>query len=101
MMPFGSQTGSNNVITSPSRDHPMALDNDRSGVYHRHSAGSPSPPQNVMFAQSPPNMEGPVAFVAPCLAEETLMDVSEITVRFSHYSCIMSHLLYFLFGVFN
>ncbi|KAK3085030.1 hypothetical protein FSP39_023107 [Pinctada imbricata] len=74
VMPFGSRTVNNDVITSPSRDYPMPLDNDRSGLYRRHSANSPSPPPNVMFAQSPPNMEGPVAFVAPGLAEETLMD---------------------------
>ena len=30
----------------------------------------------VPICQSPPNMEGPISFVAPELAEETLMDVS-------------------------
>ncbi len=30
----------------------------------------------VPICQSPPNMEGPISFVAPALAEETLMDVS-------------------------
>jgi hypothetical protein len=29
----------------------------------------------MLFAQSPPNMQGPVAFVAPGLNEETIMDV--------------------------
>lgn len=33
-----------------------------------------SPPPSLMYAQSPPNMEGPITFVAPELAEETLMD---------------------------
>ena len=37
-----------------------------------------SPPPSLMYAQSPPNMEGPITFVAPELAEETLMDVSFI-----------------------
>lgn len=37
-----------------------------------------TPPSNLMFAQSPPNMEGPVAFVAPGLAEETLMGVGQM-----------------------
>ncbi|CAH1802813.1 unnamed protein product [Owenia fusiformis] len=33
-----------------------------------------TPPTSLTYAQSPPNMEGPVAFSAPELAEEILMD---------------------------
>ena len=41
-----------------------------------------SPAHTMTFAQSPPNMEGPIMFVAPELAEETLMDVRNIVVSF-------------------
>ena len=40
-----------------------------------------SPPPSMMYAQSPPNMEGPITFVAPELAEETLMDVGVTLYR--------------------
>ncbi|XP_013383229.1 serine/threonine-protein kinase ULK2 isoform X2 [Lingula anatina] len=39
----------------------------------RERSGS-SPPNSLPYAQSPPNMEGPILFEAPELAEETLMD---------------------------
>ena len=34
-----------------------------------------SPSGHVTYCSSPPDMEGPISFVAPELAEETLMDV--------------------------
>ncbi|WAR02981.1 UNC51-like protein [Mya arenaria] len=48
---------------------------DRSGGYVRRGQSiEASPPPTFMYAQSPSNMEGPIAFVAPELSEETLMD---------------------------
>ena len=47
------------------------------GSYSRRSQSiEASPPPTIMYAQSPSNMEGPIAIVAPELSEETLMDVS-------------------------
>ena len=49
-----------------------------SGQQRRNSTlteGSPSSQGSVSFATSPPNMEGPIMFVAPDLPEETLLEV--------------------------
>ncbi|XP_072033413.1 serine/threonine-protein kinase unc-51-like [Amphiura filiformis] len=48
-----------------------------SGGQRRNSVlteGSPSSQGSVSFATSPPNMEGPIMFVAPDLPEETLLE---------------------------
>jgi hypothetical protein len=46
---------------------------------------------DLAFAQSPPNMEGPIMFVAPELAEETLMDVSAAFLNFLLYVLFSFH----------
>jgi len=51
--------------------------NNRRRTYSAGGYFEDSPGKTMAFAQSPPNMEGPIMFVAPELAEETLMDVSE------------------------
>ncbi|XP_033747712.1 serine/threonine-protein kinase unc-51-like isoform X2 [Pecten maximus] len=60
-------------LGSPGSDKSLPSDTDKSTTYVRRST-EPSPPPSAIFAQSPSNMEGPVTFVAPGLAEETLMD---------------------------
>ena len=61
--------------------------NDEINTRRRNFSGGyydDSPGKTMAFAQSPPNMEGPIMFVAPELAEETLMDVSRISL----YPCL-------------
>ncbi|XP_064613166.1 serine/threonine-protein kinase unc-51-like [Liolophura sinensis] len=55
---------------------PIALDQERSSTFFRRGSAyvESSPPGSFLYAQSPPNMEGPITFVAPELQEETLMD---------------------------
>lgn len=67
--------------TDKERGSPSALEHERaiSATPRRNSMlMETSPPSSLMFAASPPNMEGPIMFVAPELSEETLMDVSEV-----------------------
>lgn len=71
---LGSLGSSRERLSSPIKERCGSYDSDRSGLYLQKVANSPSPP--MLFAQSPPNMQGPVAFIAPGLNEETLMDVS-------------------------
>lgn len=68
---------SNEQLVSPN-ENTVQMDTQRSGSNLRRTMSATTPPSNLMFAQSPPNMEGPVAFVAPGLAEETLMGVSRL-----------------------
>lgn len=68
---------SNENLVSPN-DNTVQMDTQRSGTGLRRTMSATTPPSNLMFAQSPPNMEGPVAFVAPGLAEETLMGVGQM-----------------------
>lgn len=70
---YGSIGGSKEILSSPMKERCGSCDSDKSGLYLQKVAQSPSPP--MLFAQSPSNMEGPVAFIAPGLNEETLMDV--------------------------
>ncbi|KAL5016889.1 hypothetical protein ScPMuIL_006478 [Solemya velum] len=64
-------------------------DKDASPFNRRNSAFmETSPPSSLLFAQSPPNMEGPITFVAPELAEDTLMD--------DHYKEVMAKLHFVL-----
>lgn len=70
---------SNENLVSPN-DNTVHMDTQRSGTGLRRTLSATTPPSNLMFAQSPPNMEGPVAFVAPGLAEETLMGVGRINL---------------------
>ena len=61
---------------------PLRPRSDSNARERRNSIGfldSPSP-NSVPYAQSPPNMEGPILFEAPELAEETLMDVSTVCI---------------------
>ncbi|PVD32973.1 hypothetical protein C0Q70_08421 [Pomacea canaliculata] len=63
--------------TDKERGSPSALEHERaiSATPRRNSMlMETSPPSSLMFAASPPNMEGPIMFVAPELSEETLMD---------------------------
>lgn len=69
---LGSLGSSRERLSSPIKERCGSYDSDRSGLYLQKVANSPSPP--MLFAQSPPNMQGPVAFIAPGLNEETLMD---------------------------
>ena len=72
----GSQGSLHHTSTNPSlRERAPSFPRQRhlSGP----QAGEEAPPSSLPYAQSPPNMEGPIMFVAPELAEETLMDVSE------------------------
>ena len=69
---YGSVCNSRERLNSPIKERGGSFDSDRSGFYLQRVANSPSPP--MLFAQSPPNMQGPVAFVAPGLNEETIMD---------------------------
>ena len=73
MIQYGSVCNSRERLNSPIKERGGSFDSDRSGFYLQRVANSPSPP--MLFAQSPPNMQGPVAFVAPGLNEETIMDV--------------------------
>lgn len=72
LMQYGSLGNSRERLNSPIKERVGSLESDRSGFFLQRVANSPSPP--MLFAQSPPNMQGPVAFVAPGLNEETLMD---------------------------
>ncbi|KAJ8312952.1 hypothetical protein KUTeg_010325 [Tegillarca granosa] len=85
VVPYNSGWGgSKERLSSPSSEKPMSIDNETSSGYFRHRTPSESsPPPSLMYAQSPPNMEGPIAFVAPELCEETLMD----TVRTDGVVC--------------
>ncbi|XP_063448696.1 serine/threonine-protein kinase unc-51-like isoform X2 [Mytilus trossulus] len=69
---LGSLGSSRERLSSPIKERCGSYDSERSGLYLQKVANSPSPP--MLFAQSPPNMQGPVAFIAPGLNEETLMD---------------------------
>jgi hypothetical protein len=62
-------------ITSPQHGKENMNMNKQAHRRRSLSALEPSPPHRN-FPRSPPNMGGPVIFVAPELAEETLMDVS-------------------------
>nr|XP_011449472.2 serine/threonine-protein kinase ULK2 isoform X3 [Crassostrea gigas] len=85
---------SNENLVSPN-DNTIQMDTQRSGTGLRRTMSATTPPSNLMFAQSPPNMEGPVAFVAPGLAEETLMgdNHNEIMAKLSFVNdladCVM------------
>ncbi|XP_052714918.1 serine/threonine-protein kinase ULK2-like isoform X3 [Crassostrea angulata] len=85
---------SNENLVSPN-DNTVQMDTQRSGTGLRRTMSATTPPSNLMFAQSPPNMEGPVAFVAPGLAEETLMgdNHNEIMAKLSFVNdladCVM------------
>ncbi|XP_045172777.2 serine/threonine-protein kinase ULK2-like [Mercenaria mercenaria] len=69
VIPFAG-FGSRERINSGNSDK-----SDRSATYIRRGTSlEASPPPALMYAQSPSNMEGPIAFVAPELSEETLMD---------------------------
>lgn len=74
---------SNEHLVSPN-ENTVRMDTQRAGSYLRRTFSATTPPSNLMFAQSPPNMEGPVTFVAPGLAEETLMGVSDAGVSREH-----------------
>nr|XP_022286175.1 serine/threonine-protein kinase ULK2-like isoform X3 [Crassostrea virginica] len=85
---------SNEQLVSPN-ENTVQMDTQRSGSNLRRTMSATTPPSNLMFAQSPPNMEGPVAFVAPGLAEETLMgdNHNEIMAKLSFVNdladCVM------------
>lgn len=84
---------SNEQLVSPN-DNTIQMETQRSGSYLRRTVSATSP-GNMVFAKSPPNMEGPVAFVAPGLAEETLMgdNHNEIMAKLSFVNdladCVM------------
>lgn len=78
VIPFAGFGGSREHINSGGSDK-----SDRSGSYVRRTTSTEaSPPPALMYAQSPSNMEGPIAFVAPELSEETLMDVMILHIYF-------------------
>ncbi|XP_056008993.1 serine/threonine-protein kinase ULK2-like isoform X12 [Ostrea edulis] len=85
---------SNEHLVSPN-ENTVRMDTQRAGSYLRRTFSATTPPSNLMFAQSPPNMEGPVTFVAPGLAEETLMgdNHNEIMAKLSFVNdlaeCVM------------
>lgn len=63
-------------------------DKDVSPFNRRNSAFmETSPPSSLLYAQSPPNMEGPITFVAPELAEDTLMDVRMFLITVYLQTC--------------
>lgn len=68
MIPFAG-FGSRERINSGNSDK-----SDQGTGYLRRGASVGASPPPIMYAQSPSNMEGPIAFVAPELSEETLMD---------------------------
>jgi len=73
VLPYGGGwRGSKDKIGSPGSDKTGSFETEKSASYFRQGT-DPSP--TIMFAQSPPNMEGQVTVVAPSLAEDTLMDV--------------------------
>ena len=72
VIPFA---GSRKRLNSDNSDKAGSLDRGSSIGFFNPGLET-SPPPSLMYAQSPPNMEGPITFVAPELAEETLMDVS-------------------------
>ncbi|KAL3856691.1 hypothetical protein ACJMK2_011416 [Sinanodonta woodiana] len=61
------------VNSSDSEKSRSAERGERSSGYFRRNSET-SPPLSLLYAQSPPNMEGPIKFIAPELTEETLMD---------------------------
>ena len=82
MVPYSSSPSSlpRESPVSNARERSNSL-KDRSGSFDKGARRSSpyeveSPTSRVPYCQSPPNMEGPISFVAPELAEETLMDVS-------------------------
>lgn len=80
MVPYSSSQGSLHHVASA----PGLRDRTTSLSRQRRLSGAEEAPSNLPFTQSPPNMEGPIMFVAPELAEETLMDVSTFA------SCLLS-----------
>ncbi|XP_050408202.1 serine/threonine-protein kinase ULK2 isoform X2 [Patella vulgata] len=79
-------------------DKQSSLERERSSSFFRRSSSSfmeTSPPVSGLYAQSPPNMEGPITFVAPELSEETLMDdehneiMAKLTFVLDLVECIM------------
>lgn len=77
MVAFSGWTSPRERSGSTGNDRCNVVDRERSSAYFKRSSNTidTSPPVSLLYAQSPPNMEGPVAFVAPELLEETLMDV--------------------------
>ena len=74
----------NNSNTSLNRDDNVGF-NPR---IRRQSANYDMSPTGVPVCQSPHNMEGPISFVAPELAEETLMEVN-IKAYYTFYLIVM------------
>ncbi|XP_064620250.1 serine/threonine-protein kinase ULK2-like isoform X2 [Lineus longissimus] len=70
---YEQQHGMPFSVTSPKHGKENMNMNRQVGRRRSLSAIEPSSPHRN-YARSPPNMEGPVIFVAPELAEETLMD---------------------------
>ncbi|KAK3591533.1 hypothetical protein CHS0354_031645 [Potamilus streckersoni] len=61
-------------VNSLDSDKPgLAEMGERSSCYFRRNSET-TPPPSLLYTQSPPNMEGPITFIAPELTEETLMD---------------------------
>lgn len=72
----GSNLSVNDLPEAMQRQRRLSA-NDEANTRRRTFSGGyyeDSPGKTMAFAQSPPNMEGPIMFVAPELAEETLMD---------------------------
>ncbi len=68
------------MATSPPSYNMFSIGSHGSSGQRRNSIlatdGSPSSQGSMTFATSPPNMEGPIMFVAPELPEETLLEVN-------------------------
>ncbi|XP_067685830.1 serine/threonine-protein kinase unc-51-like isoform X2 [Haliotis asinina] len=98
MITYSGRTGSRERLNSGGSDKTGSLERERSSSYFRRNSAynmETSPPASGMYAKSPPNMEGPITFVAPELSEETLMDEqhNEIMAKLSFVldlvECIM------------
>ncbi|XP_046366345.1 serine/threonine-protein kinase unc-51-like isoform X3 [Haliotis rufescens] len=98
MITYSGRTGSRERLNSGGSDKTGSMERERSSSYFRRSSNynmETSPPASGLYAQSPPNMEGPITFVAPELSEETLMDEqhNEIMAKLSFVldlvECIM------------
>ena len=89
VVPFGTHPTS-----TPLKDRTNSYKEHGTSPYERRGPISPKSHKTdfTKFAQSPSNMEGPISFIGPELAEETLMNVSFYFFPFIMYTINISHL---------
>ncbi|ELU07767.1 hypothetical protein CAPTEDRAFT_170802 [Capitella teleta] len=94
-VPSAMSTSNQHAAMVPYSASQGSLVRERTTSFTRQRTMSGAGDDGVPFAQSPPNMEGPIMFVAPELAEETLMDkehnetVSKLNFILALVECII------------